>query len=152
MQKYLVFRNIYKLNRISSCMPKLSKEKKEKIQEQILFHLFEIFPRQIFTSDIAKEIARDEEFIKILMHELEKQNLVVKIDKNPVGVQYLKRSRWRIANNVYEIYKKRAEFGKNTVNLPSSSPNFEQNSEQSLKKEENSQETLAKLPTPSYIS
>jgi len=85
-------------------MPRISKEKKEKIQEQVLFFLYSVFPKQVFTADIAKEIARDEEFIKVLMYELEKSTLVVRISKNPEGVNYQRRIRWRISNNAYEIY------------------------------------------------
>lgn len=87
-------------------MPKISEQKIEKISEQILSHLFSIFPKQIFTSDIAKEIARDEEFTKFLLENLGKKELVIKINKNPQGVQYSKRLRWRISNKAHEIYKK----------------------------------------------
>ena len=85
-------------------MPQISKEKRDKIQEQILFLLYSVFPKQIFTSDIAKDLARDEEFIKFLMGELTKKELVVKIDKNSQGIKYKRRSRWRISNKAYEIY------------------------------------------------
>jgi predicted transcriptional regulator with HTH domain len=87
-------------------MPQISKEKKEKISEQILFHLFSTFPKQVFTADVAKEIARDEEFVKTLLNDLEKKELVVKIDKNSQGFKYSRRQRWRISNKTYEIYKK----------------------------------------------
>jgi predicted transcriptional regulator with HTH domain len=87
-------------------MPPISKEKRERISEQILHYLFGIFPKQVFTSDIAKELARDEEFIKILLIELQKKDLVIKIDKNPEGIQYSRRLRWRISNKAHEIYKK----------------------------------------------
>jgi len=87
-------------------MPKISKQKLEKISEQILFYLFSSFPKQLFTSEIAKELARDEEFMKILLNELQKKDLVIKIDKNPKGYKYIRRSRWRISNKAYEIYKK----------------------------------------------
>ena len=87
-------------------MPTISNQKKEKISEQILSHLYSIFPNQIFTSEIAKELARDEEFIKLLLKNLEKRQLVIKIDKNPQGLKYSKRLRWRISNKVYKIYKK----------------------------------------------
>jgi predicted transcriptional regulator with HTH domain len=87
-------------------MPTISLAKKEKISEQILLHLFSVFPNQIFTSDIAKEIARDEEFVKKILIELEKKELVTKIDKNPSGYKYTKRTRWRISNKSYEVYKK----------------------------------------------
>jgi len=46
---------------------KISNEKKEKISEQILNLLYLINPKLIFTSHIAKEIARDEEFIKKIL-------------------------------------------------------------------------------------
>ena len=87
-------------------MPKISQQKIEKIYEQILFYLYGVFPKQLFTSDVAKELARDEEFIKQLLKDLEKKELVVKIDKNPQGFQYLRRLRWRISNKAYNIYKK----------------------------------------------
>jgi len=86
-------------------MPKISQQKIERISEQILSHLFLIFPKQIFTSEIAKETARDEEFIKKLLKELEKKELIVKINKNPQGSQYSRRERWRISNKVHKIYK-----------------------------------------------
>ena len=96
----------YKTNKPIYTMPKISDQKIEKISEQILFHLFSIFPKQVFTSDIAKELARDEEFIKKLLEKLEKKELVIKIDKNPQGFQYSRRQRWRISNKAHEIYKK----------------------------------------------
>ena len=86
-------------------MPTISQQKIEKISEQILFHLYTIFPKQIFTSDIAKELARDEEFVKKLLKTLEKKELVIKIDKNPKGLQYSRRLRWRISNKAYNAYK-----------------------------------------------
>ena len=87
-------------------MPKISDQKIEKISEQILFHLYSVFPKQVFTSDIAKELARDEEFMKKLLEKLEKKELVIKINKNPQGFQYSRRLRWRISNKAYNIYKK----------------------------------------------
>ena len=95
-----------KTNKLIYTMPKISDQKIEKISEQILFHLYSIFPKQIFTSDIAKEIARDEEFTKKLLEKLEKKELVIKIDKNPQGFQYSRRLRWRISNRAHNIYKK----------------------------------------------
>ena len=43
---------------------KISIQKREKISEQILAYLYSISPRPSFTSHIAEELARDEEFIK----------------------------------------------------------------------------------------
>ena len=87
-------------------MPGISLQKREKIQEQILFYLYSVFPKQIFISDIAKELARDEEFIKNLLFELENKQLAIRINKNPKGTTYLKRLRWRISNKAHEAYSK----------------------------------------------
>ncbi len=87
-------------------MPPISKEKKERIQEQIIYFLYTSFPKQIFTSDISHELARDEEFIKKLILDLEKNQLVTRISKNAKGDPYSRRIRWRISNKAYEIYKK----------------------------------------------
>lgn len=87
-------------------MPKISKEKRDKIQEQILFHLYGIFPKQVFTVDVARELARDEEFVKDLLLDLAKKELVVKIKKNPEGYEYKRRLRWRISNKAHELYSK----------------------------------------------
>ena len=84
---------------------KLSQEKKDKITEQILSFLYHEFPKSHFTSNISKEIARDEEFIKDLMFELKEKQLVISIKKNPKGVFYSRRIRWRISNQVYDAYK-----------------------------------------------
>jgi len=86
-------------------MPRISQQKIEKISEQVIYYLYSIFPKQIFTSDIAKELARDEEFMKKILINLEKKGLVIKINKNPQGLQYSKRLRWRISNKAYNIYK-----------------------------------------------
>jgi hypothetical protein len=87
-------------------MPKLSQEKKDKISEQILNYLFTISPEPKFTVDVADNIIRDEEFTKLLLLELEKKKLIVQINKNKNGVDYLKRQRWRLSNRAFEVYKK----------------------------------------------
>ena len=84
---------------------KISQEKKEKISEQILSLLFSIAPRSLFTSHIAREIARDEEFTKLLLKDLLTKGLVFKINKNPKGISYLKRLRWRLSDAAYRAYK-----------------------------------------------
>ena len=85
---------------------KISKQKEDKISEQILLFLFTQSPKAIFTSYISREIARDEEFIKKLLLELEKKDLVVQVRKNNNGVDYSRRMRWRLSNKAYEAYKK----------------------------------------------
>jgi hypothetical protein len=84
---------------------RISKEKIEKISEQILLHLFSITPKAVFTSHIAKELARDEEFIKNLLINLKEKQLVVEIKKNKEGTQYIRRSRWKLSDKAYNIYK-----------------------------------------------
>ena len=87
-------------------MPIISNQKKQKIEEHVLYYLFTIFPKQIFTSQIAQELARDEEFIKKILESLDSKGLVLKITKNPKGEKYLKRSRWRLSNKAHELYKR----------------------------------------------
>jgi predicted transcriptional regulator with HTH domain len=86
---------------------KLSEKKKEKISEQILAFLYSINPRPIFTSYIAEEIARDDELVKELLKKLKQKSLVIEIKKNPNGTDYLKRSRWKLSDSAYKIYKEK---------------------------------------------
>ena len=64
---------------------KISLEKKEKIYEQILAVLYSSSPKSLFVFNIAKELARDEEFIKSLMLDLKKKKLVIEIKKIQKG-------------------------------------------------------------------
>ena len=84
---------------------KISDKKKEKISEQILATLYSKSPQALFTSQIAQEIARDEEFIKILMQETQTKGIVVPIKKNSKGKQFSRRIRWRLSNKAYQAYK-----------------------------------------------
>lgn len=86
-------------------MPKISQKKQEKIQEQILHHLFSISPQSQFTSEIAQELARDEEFTKKLLKELKSKSLVKEINKNSSGIDYIKRQRWTLTDQAYSAYK-----------------------------------------------
>lgn len=85
-------------------MPKISDEKLEKISEQILSYLYSVFPRLVFTVDVAREIARDEEFVKGMMIGLEEKGLVVRVAKNSKGVDYKARMRWRLSNRAHAVY------------------------------------------------
>jgi predicted transcriptional regulator with HTH domain len=84
---------------------KISKQKRDKILEQILAYLYSINPRPTFIAHIAREIARDEEFVKSLLLELKTRKLVTEIKKNPKGIDYIRRSRWKLSDKAYEIYK-----------------------------------------------
>ena len=84
---------------------KISQQKKDKIAEQILATLYNNFPKQLFTAEIAREIARDEEFTKVLLKQLWNKNLVTPIKKNPKGIPFTRRIKWRLSNKAYGAYK-----------------------------------------------
>ncbi len=87
-------------------MVRISKEKINKIKSNILATLYQHFPKALFTAEISKIEARDEEFMKRLLLELEHDGLVVLIDKNPDGIPYSRRQRWRLSNKAQEAYSK----------------------------------------------
>ena len=87
-------------------MPAISKKKRSKISEHILSYLYEISPNAEFTSRISENIARDEEFTKSILQELEKSKLVVRINKGPDGQDYTKWARWRMSGAAFDAYKK----------------------------------------------
>ena len=91
-------------------MPSISKSKKDKISEQILHYLFSISPSSQFTATIAQEIARDEEFTKSLLLELRKRDLIVEINKNNDGKEYIKRQRWRLSSPAFQAYKQHQNY------------------------------------------
>jgi len=84
---------------------RISKEKRDKISEQILACLYSNFPKALFTAEVARELARDEEFTKVLLKELWNKNLVVPIKKNQKGVLFTRRIKWRLSNKAYGAYK-----------------------------------------------
>jgi DNA-binding IscR family transcriptional regulator len=84
---------------------RLSQDKKDKIAEQILSYLYHEFPNQPFTAMIAREMARDEDFIKKIMFELKEKGLVIPIRKNAKGEVFTRRIKWRISQKVYDVYK-----------------------------------------------
>ncbi len=84
---------------------KISQEKKEKVSEQIIAFLYSQSPKLLFTVEIAREMARDEEFIKKLLIELKNKNLIIEVKKNPQGKIYSKRSRWKLSDAAYSAYK-----------------------------------------------
>ena len=83
---------------------RISDQKREKIVEQILHFLFQSFPNNPFTATIAKEIARDEEFVKSLLLELKDKNIVIAIKKNGKGEPFLRSIRWKLSSKVYDLY------------------------------------------------
>lgn len=86
-------------------MSRISKEKEEKIMADIVATLYQHSPRFLFTVNIARPLARDEEFIKRLLINLKSKKLIVEIKKNPKGVMYKRRSRWKLSDETYLKYK-----------------------------------------------
>ncbi len=86
-------------------MPQISKKKEDKIKELIISILFQNSPRPLFTAHVSQELARDEEYTKRLLEELESKKLVVPIKKSPQGIDYKKRTRWRLSDQAYNTYK-----------------------------------------------
>jgi len=84
---------------------RISEKKRERITEQILAYLYSINPKAVFTSYIAEEIARDEEFVKRLLNEMKQKNLVIEIKKNPKGISYLRRARWKLTEGAHAAYQ-----------------------------------------------
>jgi len=87
---------------------RLSKEKRDKIAEQVLATLYQSFPKQLFTAQIARELARDEEFIKRLMFQLKEKGLVTAIKRNKQGVPFIRRIKWQLSTNAYNAYHQKA--------------------------------------------
>jgi len=86
-------------------MVKISSEKKEKIKEHILSFLYHNSPNALFGAHISREVIRDEEFVKNLLLEMEKQRLVTSISKSNNGKDYVRRLRWRLTNDAFRAYK-----------------------------------------------
>jgi hypothetical protein len=109
-------------------MPKISDLKKEKISEHVLSVLLDKYPEPVFTAHIAQEIARDEEFIKKILDELKNKDLISLIDKNPKGLKYSRRTRWRLSTKAYTAYSTSANITNNisdtnnSLNLSSNNP------------------------------
>lgn len=83
---------------------RISQDKKDKIAEQILSFLYHSFPNQPFTAEIAREIARDEEFIKKILFELKDKNLISSLRKNKKGEIFSRRIKWTLTKQVYDVY------------------------------------------------
>ena len=86
-------------------MPRISKSKQDKIKEAILLLLFQNSPKSLFTAQISQELARDEEYVKKLLLEMETGSMILSVKKNPEGIDYKRRLRWNLSEKVYSVYK-----------------------------------------------
>ncbi len=80
-------------------MSRISQEKKNKIKEMIISLLFSKYPYSLSTTKIAKELARDEEFVKSILLEMEKEKFLKR-------KEYSRKVEWQLTEKVYETYKK----------------------------------------------
>jgi hypothetical protein len=87
-------------------MPRISTTKEDKIKESVLHLLFQQAPKAMFTASISQELARDEEYIKKLLLDLEGKKLVSSVKKNQAGIPLKKRTRWHLTQPAYDTYKK----------------------------------------------
>ncbi|MFA5173902.1 MAG: hypothetical protein WC438_01850 [Candidatus Pacearchaeota archaeon] len=88
---------------------RLSQDKKNRIIEQILAYLYNVFPKQPFTAEIAREVARDEEFIKRILSDLKEKGLITDIKKNQKGIVFSRRLKWRLTQKVYDVYHQKSK-------------------------------------------
>ena len=96
-------------------MPRISQSKQDKIKESILLLLFQNSPKSLFTAKISQELARDEEYVKKLLLEMETETMVSSVKKNPDGVDYKRRLRWNLSEKVYTAYKSAQNTPQGTV-------------------------------------
>ncbi len=85
-------------------MVKLSEKMIGLIKDDIVSVLYNS-PRALFANEIAWEVRRDKEFVKKMLLELKGLGLVEEIKKNFKGMEYKKRSRWRLKPNVVDAYE-----------------------------------------------
>ncbi len=87
-------------------MPKISDKKVQRIKEEVLLLLYNNPAKPLFTSQIADEMIRDEEFILRLLKELNKEGFIDEIKRNSNGKNFLSRRKWTLKSNVYSQYKR----------------------------------------------
>ena len=87
-------------------MSRISEEKIKKIKESIISLLFSKFPFSMSTARIARELVRDEEFIKNILLELEKEKFLERANNHTRKIE------WRLSDKVYATYKNLLEKNK----------------------------------------
>ncbi|MBS3172573.1 hypothetical protein J4438_03265 [Candidatus Woesearchaeota archaeon] len=86
-------------------MPKIGEKKIKKIKEEVLALLYDSPMNPLFTSKIADEIIRDEEFTLKILKELYTDGLINEIKTNQTGREFLARRKWTLKPTVYAQYK-----------------------------------------------
>ncbi len=83
-------------------MSSISREKKDKLKEEILRIIYENYPRFLYTYQVAESLIRDDEFVLSLLKELKNNGLLTCIEET-MG-NNIKR-KWGLKKEVYEKYK-----------------------------------------------
>jgi hypothetical protein len=83
-------------------MSKLSKDKKEKLKEEVIRIIYENYPHFLYTYQIAESLIRDDEFVLSLLKELKENNLITCLEET--SGENIKR-KWGLVKEVYEKYK-----------------------------------------------
>jgi len=86
-------------------MPKISEKKLERLKEEIVSILYDNPAKPLFTSEIAEELIRDEEFTLKLLKTLNTDGIIKEIKKNKTGKEFLSRRKWTLEPKVYSKYK-----------------------------------------------
>ncbi|MDD5253721.1 MAG: hypothetical protein PHG05_01275 [Candidatus Nanoarchaeia archaeon] len=82
-------------------MSQISKEKIERIKQDILYLLYDLNLKPMYTKDLANEIIRDDEFVLRLLLDMEKRGLVRQVNKN-----HIRRKQWIMTNEAYDQFRK----------------------------------------------
>lgn len=90
-------------------MSKLSERIIQKIQEDILFTLYQSSPKLLFANNVAEEIGRDNELIIKMLFQLKEKGLVKSINLSNQGKMYVKRQRWTLTDDAYSAYNNLAK-------------------------------------------
>ena len=90
-------------------MPRLSEVKFKKICEHALEFLYSNYPQAFFTAHLAREMARDEEFMKKALETLYAKRLVNSIKTSPTGEDYVLRVKWVLSPEAKEKYDELAK-------------------------------------------
>ena len=84
-------------------MSKISENKKELLQREILGILYQNYPRMYFTNEISESMIRDDEFVLELLKDLKKRNLVKCLEEGRSGK--IKR-KWGMGKEIHQKYNK----------------------------------------------
>lgn len=78
-------------------MPRISQRTRHRIAEQVLGLLLDAYPTPLTTREIARELARDKEFVKSILEMLLSHGMVRAFEKRS-GSAYSRWLKWQLAD------------------------------------------------------